>query len=336
MNGVENAKPKVLIIDDVRTNIMVLQTTLGDECEIWSATSGLKGLDLALTQVPDLILLDIMMPEMDGYEVCRILKADPRTKNIPVIFVTAMNETESEAKGLAIGAIDYITKPLNPAIVKARVKNHLKMKQLQDHLESLSLTDPLTGIANRRHFDLIFHREWEAALQNENQLAVILLDIDHFKLFNDTYGHLAGDRCLQIIGKVLKDSLPSGAFAARFGGEEFICLLPAANSDEAQKTAEKIRRQIEELQIRHQKSETCNVVTVSIGVAAMVPENELHPVCLLRMVDQALYRAKFNGRNQVVAAGGRIPRYQEVQYWRKTITDREPEEIDQLTVPVNL
>lgn len=318
MNGVENEKPKVLIIDDVYAGIMILQTALGDECEIWSATSGLKGLELALTQNPDLILLDIMMPKMDGYEVCRLLKADPKTQNIPVIFVTGMIETESEARGLAVGAIDYITKPLNPAIVKARVKNHLEMKQRQDHLENLSLTDPLTGIANRRHFDLTFRREWEAALQSENQLAAILLDIDHFKLFNDTYGHLAGDRCLQTIGKVLKDSLPPGAFAARFGGEEFICLLPAADPDEAQKTAEQIRRQMEELQIPHPKSETCNVVTMSIGVASMVPQKDLPPICLLRLVDQALYRAKLKGRNQVAVFGGRIPRYQEARYWRKT------------------
>jgi len=171
----------ILIVDDTRMNIQIMKDILADSYVIFCATSGKEALKIAMSQRIDLILLDVVMPEMDGYEVCRRLKATHNTQNIPIIFVSAMSDVEDETKGLEMGAIDYIFKPVNPAIVKIRVKNHLELKRYRDILEEQSLLDGLTGIANRRHFDQVFDKEWRRALRRGEELAVIFLDIDYFK-----------------------------------------------------------------------------------------------------------------------------------------------------------
>lgn len=290
----------ILIVDDTRMNIQIMKDILADSYVIFCATSGKEALNIAMSQRIDLILLDVVMPEMNGYEVCRRLKATPNTRNIPIIFVSAMSDVEDETKGLEMGAIDYIFKPVNPAIVKIRVKNHLELKRYRDILEEQSLLDGLTGIANRRHFDQVFDKEWRRALRRGEELAVIFLDIDYFKNYNDYYGHLTGDDCLRQVGSVLKEFIKRGGeLVARYGGEEFIIILSSTTLPEAIRVGEIVRKKIESLQIAHPMSEVSAYVTVSVGVATVIPQKDMMPSSLLKKADHALYQAKKNGRNRV-------------------------------------
>jgi diguanylate cyclase (GGDEF)-like protein len=290
----------VLVIDDTPANIDLLTYILQDEAGILSATKGSDGLALAIDTQPDLILLDVLMPGMDGYEVCALLKADARTRSIPVIFISAMSQEGDEAKGLEAGAIDYIAKPFNSTIVRMRVRNHLELKRYRDRLESLSLTDGLTGIANRRRFDEFFDREWRRAARNRAPLALILMDIDLFKAFNDAYGHPAGDDCLRRLAGALVESTHRPAdLVARYGGEEFIAVLPDTTAEGARRVAEQIRRRVTELAIPHEHSAGGGFVTFSFGVASVVPQPG-HPATeLLERTDRFLYEAKQSGRNRI-------------------------------------
>lgn len=290
----------ILIIDDTPINIRILSELLMEDYEILFSTSGADGLQRAQADRPDLILLDIMMPGMDGYEVCRRLKADPATEAIPVIFVTALGQEADEAKGLQIGAIDYITKPISPPIVKARVHNHLKLKRYQDMLTDLALLDGLTGIPNRRRFDETLQLEWHRAKRNNTMLSLLMIDIDFFKLYNDTYGHLAGDDCLRSVAKAMADVMCRGGdMVARYGGEEFACVLADTDSAGARSVAERIIEEIAALRIPHAASSVAPHVTVSIGFCTTLP-GTLH-TCeqLLSCADRNLYQAKLTGRNRV-------------------------------------
>lgn len=292
----------ILIVDDARFNVQIITDILADDYHISSASSGQEALDIAMSQSVDLILLDIIMPGMDGYEVCHRLKNDSHTKNIPVIFITAMTEVKDETKGLEMGAIDYIFKPVNPAIVKVRVKNHLELKRYRDLLEQQSLLDGLTGIANRRHFDEVFNKEWRRALRSSDTVAIVFLDIDFFKKYNDCYGHLAGDDCLRQVGITLKKSLQrAGDFVARYGGEEFVVILPGTSLQDAALVGEKIRANIEGMKVQHTMSEVSDYVTVSVGVTAVRPTLTMTAASLVAAADSALYHAKKQGRNCVVA-----------------------------------
>ena len=291
---------RILIVDDTKLSNQIMKDILGNDYDILVSTSGEEALVLAASESIDLILLDVEMPGMDGYEVCRKLKKNPYTKNIPVIFVSAANDVQHETKGLEIGAIDYIIKPSNPAIIKARVKNHLELKKYRDILERISLIDGLTGIANRRHFDQTLEKEWRRALRYRDILSLALIDIDFFKKYNDYYGHLAGDECLQKVGSILTESLKRASdLGARYGGEEFVILLPSTAKDGALTVTERIRSNVEELRISHEMSEVAKHVTVSIGVAAIRPELDKVPSELIRQADSALYQAKNAGRNRV-------------------------------------
>ena len=292
----------ILIVDDTRFNIQIMTNILVNDYKIFYATSGKTALEIAMSERVDLILLDVIMPEMDGYEVCKKLKSDPHTQNIPIIFVSALKDVEDETKGLEMGAIDYIFKPVSPAILKMRVKNHLELKRYRDLLEQQSLCDGLTCIANRRHFDSVFEKEWRRAVRSGEALSLVFLDIDFFKRYNDYYGHLAGDDCLRQVGSVLKDSLKrAGDLVARYGGEEFIIVLPATSQADAIQVGEKVRANIESLKVAHKMSEVSDYVTVSVGVATILPEKEIDPATLLKKVDHALYQAKSKGRNRVIA-----------------------------------
>jgi diguanylate cyclase (GGDEF)-like protein len=293
----------LLIVDDQPQNIRVLNEMLKSEYRILFATNGKDALILAQEQLPDLILLDVMMPEMDGYRVCAQLKTDPRTREIPVIFVTAMDLEQNEEIGLQLGAVDYITKPLKPAITRLRVRNHLELKQHRDFYKRLSTLDGLTGIANRRRFDEVLHQEWRRALRAQSPLSLILLDIDFFKAYNDNYGHLAGDECLKKVAHCLLDSLQRPAdLAARYGGEEFACILPETDSNGALLIAHKLQANILALDIPHAYSEVAPQITVSQGVATAQPlsDQECGTENLLGMADTLLYQAKAEGRNRVV------------------------------------
>jgi diguanylate cyclase (GGDEF)-like protein len=261
------------------------------------------GLELAAQSAPDLILLDVMMPDMDGYETCRRLKADPLTRDIPVIFVTALNNAEDEAFGLEVGAVDFISKPLNSAVVRARVRTHLTLKYQADLLRSMAFLDGLTGIANRRQFEEALQREWRACLRTGTSLALAMIDIDHFKSFNDTCGHVAGDACLRAVAGILHNDMSRPHdLIARYGGEEFACLLPDTDLEGARVKAEQLRHAVQSLGIPHEASGTAPVVTISVGLETFIPTDELTPERLVAAADAQLYKAKHAGRNRVCCA----------------------------------
>lgn len=297
-------RQSVLIVDDMPSNLRLLANGLRDQYEIQVASRGEKALQIALGEhPPDLILLDVLMPEMDGFEVCRALKNDPRTSHIPVIFVSALDSAEDEEKGLRLGAADFISKPFHLPVVRARVRNHLKLKLRTDLLERMSHRDGLTQIANRRLFDETLQREAQRHVRNGLPLGLIMLDIDFFKRYNDNYGHGLGDECLIAVATALQQVVRrSSDLLARYGGEEFVAILPETDREGVRKVAEDMRSAIEALQIEHGFSAAAAHVTISVG-GAVAPLGDVGSAeRLLAMADQALYAAKEQGRNRVVIA----------------------------------
>ena len=293
-------KAKILMVDDNAFNIKALNLVLSEEYQVFFAASGQSALEIATRTQPDLILLDIQMPGMDGFEVCRALKADPLLCDIPVIFLTAMTEETDEAIGLGLGAVDYLNKPIKPALVKLRVRNHLELKSQRDRLSRLTLIDGLTELANRRAFDERLEQEWRRALRTEVLLALIMIDIDFFKGYNDAYGHLAGDDCLRYVAQTLAASLKrAGDFVARYGGEEFIAILPGLNVKGMRAMAETMRESVAKLRIPHRSSTIAPYVTISIGAVSLMPAAGALSRSLVAACDQQLYLAKSHGRNRV-------------------------------------
>jgi len=292
-------KGRILIAEDEMVNIKVLVATL-DEYEIVIAKTGEQAIIKALSsQPPDLILLDINMPGMDGYEVCRILKEKTESENIPIIFITVQASVEDETKGLEMGAVDYISKPFSPSIVRARVANHLELKQQRDLLHQLNMIDPLTRIANRRKLDEYLQTSFLHAHSSKSELCLLMIDIDIFKKLNDLAGHDFGDECLRQVAKSIDESLSRNTdLAARFGGEEFCVVLPNMSVQEGLLVAERIRKNIEDLHLIHPDEET-DWVTVSIGCSAL--DSSIHDLAnLFKKADNNLYQAKEMGRNRVV------------------------------------
>jgi diguanylate cyclase (GGDEF)-like protein len=296
-------RPTLLIVDDQPLIIQTLSNLFRDDYNIKVATGGIKALEIADgPDQPGLILLDIRMPDIDGYEVCRRLQENDRTRGIPVIFITAMNEDADEEKGLSLGAVDFITKPIRPAIVKVRVRNHMNLKIRTDILEHISMVDSLTEIQNRRFFDDYFARAWGYAKRESQLLSIIMMDIDHFKLYNDNYGHGAGDECLRRVARAIVSQVSRSAdLVARYGGEEFIAVLPGTGSSGAYSTSCKFKAAVEAISIPHEYSRTAPIVTLSIGTATYgegynIAERHL----LLKAADAALYKAKESGRNWVI------------------------------------
>lgn len=290
--------PLVLLVDDTPTNLDILVDQLTQEdIDVRVALSGEEGVHLARQLRPDLILLDVMMPGLDGYQVCSLLKQDPELLDIPVVFLTAKDgETEVE-QGFNLGGVDYIHKPFSLPILKARVRSHLALKRKADLLEALACTDGLTQIANRRQFDLCLQQEWDRSERNQQTLSAILLDVDFFKQYNDHNGHGAGDQCLQAIALALSAQLQrAGDLVARYGGEEFVVLLPDTNFEGALKVAEKLRIAVENLAIPTQP-QAKDRVTMSLGVATT--SGAQSPSELLSEADRQLYIAKQQGRNRV-------------------------------------
>ncbi|WP_323813526.1 diguanylate cyclase [Cellvibrio sp. NN19] len=307
MNSFQNsgsAKPKVLVVDDVPTNLDILIEHLHDESlELVVALSGEEGLKLAKDVLPDLILLDVMMPGMDGYSMCRLLKQDPQLKEIPVVFLTARDDPTDVEFGFALGAVDYIHKPFNVSILKARVRSHLALKRKSDQLVKLAGTDPLTGIANRRQFDATLEREWMRAQRNNTALSVIMMDVDFFKRYNDHYGHVAGDNCLKRVTLALQAALNRpGDLLARYGGEEFVTLLPETDMIEVITVAERLRKAVYQLALEHGASPASGFVTISLGGATALPANQQSKEALIAQADEQLYLAKHAGRNCVSLA----------------------------------
>ncbi|WP_024897654.1 diguanylate cyclase [Brucella rhizosphaerae] len=290
----------VLIVDDEVSNIEIMNAVLEDHYEICFATSGEQALEVARSVLPDLILLDVMMPGLDGYEVCLRLKNDRLLADVPVIFTTGLDDQEAEVRGLSLGAIDYVTKPINPVVLRARVSNHIELKRLRDQLAQMAVTDALTGLSNRRQLEVILAGEISRLAPAGAWLSVIMLDIDFFKLFNDTYGHPEGDRCIAMVAAALNRAVHKvSGMTARYGGEEFACVLPGAPPETALATAHEIQLQIQSLNIPHQSSEVSTNVTVSMGIASARTHPGKSGSLWLQQADHQLYTSKKSGRNQI-------------------------------------
>jgi diguanylate cyclase (GGDEF)-like protein len=296
---------RVLVIDDAMENIKILNAALQDEHEVLFAMDGRRGLEIARTQHPDLILMDAVMPGMDGYAVCRELFASPETSDIPVIFVTGLSSPEDETRALGAGAADFISKPVNAAVVRARVRTQLTVKRQRDALRALILLDALTGVANRRAFDERLEMEWRRCGRNLLPVSLLMVDIDHFKLYNDHYGHPAGDTILvEVAGAMLRAAGRSQDLVARYGGEEFAILLPQLDAQGATGVARRLMRELELLNLPHAASPTSPRLTVSIGIASMVPGEHSVSADLIQVADAQLYQAKAGGRNRYVVSPG--------------------------------
>lgn len=304
----DNRLPRVLLVDDQVSNIQYLSIILGDSYLVQSATNGPDALKLALSVPrPDLILLDIVMPDMDGYEVCYQLKNNPSTQNIPVIFITALNSEIDEERGLNMGAVDYLSKPLSPPIVRARVHNHAMLKRRTDLLESLAHIDSLTNVANRRRFDHALDLEWRRCRRAGLPVALLMTDVDSFKAYNDHYGHGRGDVCLTKVAATLNACFHRPAdLVARYGGEEFAVLLPETNIHNAVLLAERLRHQVEALRLPHAPGASREVITISIGCSAFLPGETLDARDLVESADKHLYEAKATGRNRVCSDLGSV------------------------------
>jgi len=326
------ADTDILIVDDNPTNLDLLSEVLeGHGYRYRVATSGRATFGAIAAARPDLVLLDISMPEMNGYEVCERLKADPETARIPILFLSALDEPFDKVRAFDVGAADYIGKPFQIPEVMARIEHQLARSRLELDLERrnqeladknaallrlsealeqanrelarLTVTDPLTGLANRRRIHEAIDEEWRRALRNREPVSALMIDIDCFKLFNDTYGHLEGDACLRSVSEAIRGSTRrAGDVVGRWGGEEFLVILSGMGRDDAGRQGERIRSAVESLAIPHQASSAASVVTVSVGAATVVPGEQREPNQLLAKADQALYRAKAQGRNRSVSA----------------------------------
>ena len=293
----DNGNAKILVVDDEMINIKVLVAILDDyECII--AKDGEKALTLANGEAPpDLILLDVMMPGMNGYEVCKSLKRSPVTQSIPIIFITSKGNVEEETMGLELGAADYITKPFSPEIVKARATNQIQFKKHRDLLERLNVTDQLTGIANRRCFDDSLDYECRSAARSGSPLSLILIDVDHFKQLNDQGGHVFGDECLKSVADALcKSTSRSTDLIARYGGDEFVAVLPSTDNEGASKVAEKMRQRVEALELSYSGEKVA--ITISLGATCSTADKEFSPERMIAAADTKLYEAKRSGRNR--------------------------------------
>jgi diguanylate cyclase (GGDEF)-like protein len=316
-DGNGSAKANILLVDDDPASIQLLGRILSEVGNVRFATRAEDALRLVHDSPPDVILLDAEMPGMSGFELCKALKAEPDYAEIPVIFVTSHTETAFEVSGFDFGAADFIAKPVSAPLVVARVKTQLRMKRMADELRRIATTDLLTGVSNRRGFDESLHREWRRARRCDEPLSLLMIDVDHFKPFNDRYGHPAGDACLRAVAQALvQASLRPADVVTRYGGEEFVILLPQTPRGGAAHVAHEILGAVEALGIVHEASPTAAHLTVSIGVgcyddesACWVPfspdmrytrdlSHRRSPTDLVHAADKALYSAKRAGRAQ--------------------------------------
>lgn len=308
----------ILLVDDDPGSIKLMSRILSSVGELRFATSGEDALRLASECAPDLVLLDAEMPGMSGFEALEALKAQPHLVDVPVVFVTSHSDAAFEVSGFERGAADFIAKPVNPRLVLARVKSQLRAKRMGDELRYISATDVMTGVANRRRFEESLDNEWRRSQRSMEPLALLLIDVDHFKAFNDRYGHPAGDDCLRSLAQALAGvSSRATDLVARYGGEEFAVLLPLTSRDGAEYVAQTILQAMGTLAITHERSPTAAYVTVSIGIACHYGErdpnamfrNAARPahgrrgepwsaIDLVHVADQALYASKLAGRDR--------------------------------------
>ena len=321
---------KILIVDDLKENHLVMESVLIDpELDIIKAMSGEEALSLCLEHDFAVIFMDVQMPGMDGFETAELLRSIEKTKLIPIIFVTAISkEQKSIFKGYEVGAIDYLPKPIDPIILRSKARvfkemyqqrqiiekqvleleerlNELSKVQIEkDHLESLSMLDSLTNLYNRRGLDKYYQMHWGNCLRYQIPCAVIMIDIDDFKQYNDNYGHTRGDEILRQVAEILKASIYRAEdFVGRYGGEEFMVVMPNVGLRGAERVAQRMMDNIQLAKIPHRYSQVDQIVTVSLGVAAVVPASGMPAVELVEIADKQLYAAKHNGKNQYASLG---------------------------------
>jgi two-component system cell cycle response regulator len=310
-----NRKDRILVVDDHPDNVEIINARLSSRgFVVETATNGQEALDQVRANPPHLILLDVMMPLMDGYEVARRIKTDDTLPFIPIILVTARDSTQDKVEGLDAGADDYLTKPVNFPELEARVRSMLRIKRLQDELDQknrelevankrlrrLSITDGLTELFNHRHMHELLHEEFERTKRSSEPLAVLMLDLDRFKAVNDTYGHPTGDVILYETARMLSDTAREIDMVGRYGGEEFIVILPGTDEEAAAQFAERVRAAVAEHLYRDEANEVH--MSVSGGVASFPSPGVDHPELLIKRADEALYAAKEGGRNRIVRA----------------------------------
>ena len=293
---------KILIVDDSMVQAAQLRSILADEYDVTIAQTAEEGLRHVSSESYSLILLDVVMPGMDGFTLLKKLQEEIVTQSIPVILITSLSDVEHEQYGLVLGAVDYISKPFNPLIVRARVNTHIKLYDYRREVELRSMTDQLTGIANRRRYEGYSVEKWHEAVRLKIPFSVCMFDIDHFKRYNDTFGHPAGDKVIAAVAKTVASRLHRTTdFFARYGGEEFVAISMGDPGEKIFRYLNKIRQAVEDLRIAHDPS-VAEWVTVSVGGVTIVPTMETPYSVYLKIADTMLYDAKKHGRNQVVWA----------------------------------
>lgn len=330
----ESEPPLILVVDDEKMMRILLRRALEkDGYRVAEATDGQQCLETFQLLKPDLVLLDAMMPIVDGFTCCAQLQSlqnenedaqkkllysegeslensdwEMRSGGTPVLIVTGLEDSESVDRAFEVGATDYITKPIHWAVLRQRVRRAIEQAQLYKYLEAanqelkrLACLDALTQVPNRRSFDDTINREWRRMMRDGKPLSLILCDVDFFKAFNDTYGHIAGDICLQKVASAIKEAVQRPAdLVARYGGEEFAVILPNSSAAGAVHVAQKMRAKLAALKIDHPKSEVSQYVTLSLGIASIIPTVNSHPTILVDAADKALYEAKAIGRDRVM------------------------------------
>lgn len=302
---------KVLIVDDSLVQAAQLKSILEDDYDVTTVHTAAEGLSAASSDEFSLILLDVVMPDMDGFMLLKKLQDELITRHIPVILITSLADIENEQRGLTLGAVDYIVKPFHPLIVKARVNTHIKLYQYRKQVEYQSMTDQLTGVANRRKHDRISVLKWQEAVRLKVPFSICMFDIDKFKVYNDTFGHPAGDKVISSVAKTAASFLRRNTdFFARYGGEEFVAFSMGDNAETAFGHLKKIRQAVEDLHIPHNPS-TSQWVTISIGGVTVIPQMDSSYDAYLKIADTMLYDAKRFGRNRVVWANESLKQLRE-------------------------
>ena len=322
--------PRVLVVDDHLDSLVLLSTILTmEKYEVEISEDGISAIQAARAKPPDVVLLDVNMSSMNGFEVCQQLRSNPNTADIPIIFISSFSQTDIKIKAFKEGGNDYITKPFQNDEVIARVENLVQigrlkaelqakntrleqqlierqkmakeLSKLNEQLSKLAALDGLTQIANRRTFEEFFTREWQRGQRDKQPLSLIICDIDYFKLYNDSFGHQTGDICLKRVAQTILNTVMRPAdLVARYGGEEFAVILPQTPAPNALQVAETIRHKVTKLAIPHSRSEVSDYVSLSLGVSCVIPQPKYTKKQLLVTADKALYQAKKQGRDRSI------------------------------------